>query len=68
MREWITTEYEKKNGRKPRGTKVWAFIPADGIWPNKMPVDAIAWIWGSYSDAKREVAMQYPEIDTWVVL
>lgn len=67
-REYDTTEYEYRHGRKPRGTCTWAFIPADSIWPGKMPADAIAWAWGSYADAKREVAKRHPEITDWKVL
>jgi len=67
-REWDTTEYEWSHGRKPRGTGSWAFVPADSIWPGEMPADAIAWAWGTYGDAKREVAKRHPEIDRWKVL
>jgi hypothetical protein len=69
-REFITTQYEFSHGKKPRGTGTWAFVPADSIWPdrNTMPQDAIAWAWGSYSDAKREVAAKWPSVSAWKVL
>lgn len=69
-REFITTEYEWAHGKKPRGTGNWAFVPADYIWPNKntIPFDAIAWAWGSYSDAKREVTKRWPSVTVWKVL
>lgn len=65
-----TTQYEFSHGKKPRGVGSWAFTPADAIWPNveTMPPDAIAWAWGSYSEAKQEVSKKWPEVDTWKVL
>ena len=67
-REWDTTEYEWNHGRKPRGVGSWAFVPRDHIWIGEMPADAIAWEWGTYSDAKREVARRFPAIQEWKVL
>lgn len=67
-REYDTTEYENSHGRKPRGIGSWAFVPADYIWHGEMPADAIAWAWGTYGDAKREVAKAYPAITRWTVL
>ncbi len=67
-RHWNTSEYEQRHGRKPRGAKIWAFIPTDAIWPGEIPYDGIAWIWGSYSDAKRQVSREYPEVAAWTVL
>jgi hypothetical protein len=68
--EFITTQYQWAHGKKPRGTGTWAFVPADSIWPDRdtMPADAIAWAWGSYTDAKREVARKFPNVDRWTVL
>ena len=71
-REFITTDYEFSHGKKPRGTGTWAFVPGDFAWPNgpnaPMPADGIAWAWGSYSDAKREVAAKWPSVSVWKVL
>ena len=69
MREFDTSDYEMVNGRKPRGTRNWALVPADYIYPkNRMPYDAIAWSWGSYSDAKRDAATRFPEVKVWRVM
>lgn len=71
-REFITTEYEFSHGKKPRGTGSWAFVPANYAWPDgpnePMPSDGIAWVWGTYSDAKREVAKRWPSVTFWKVL
>lgn len=69
-REFITTQYEFSHGKKPRGLGSWAFVPADSIWPDTetMPSDAIAWAWGTYSDAKREVSKKWPTVSAWTVL
>jgi hypothetical protein len=67
-REWVTTEYVCAHGRAPRGLGTWAFIPDDGIWPGEIPQDGIAWAWGTYSEAKREVAARHPEVTCWRVL
>ena len=67
--EFITTEYEWAHGKKPRGIGSWAFVPSEYIWRSTtMPADAVAWAWGTYTDAKREVARKYPTIERWVVL
>lgn len=67
--EWLTTDYEFAHGRKPRGTATWAFVPGDYAWPGStMPADGIAWAWGSYADAKREVAKAWPAVRFWKVL
>ena len=63
-----TKEYEFAHGKKPRGTAVWAFVPADYCWGENMPHGAVEFVWGGYADAKREVARKYPEIDTWRLL
>jgi len=64
-----TTEYQFSHGKKPRGIATWAFIPNDYCWPgDDMPADAIAWEWGSYSDAKRKVAAKWPAVTVWRVL
>jgi len=68
MRTYNTREYLNSHGSNPRGTGSWAFVPADYVWPNEMPSDAIAWAWGTYADAKREIANRHPEITAWVVL
>jgi len=67
-REFNTTEFEFSHGKKPRGLGTWAFIPAAGYWPAEIPADGIAWAWGTYTDAKREVTRKYPEVDVWKVL
>ena len=64
-----TTDYESTHGAKPRGVRHWALVPSDYIWPgDKMPFDAIAWAWGSYSDAKREVVNKWPAVTNWTVM
>jgi hypothetical protein len=63
-----TTEYEVAHGKKPRGTMVWWFVPADYCWGENMPDGAVESIWGGYSDAKHEVARKYPQISVWKVL
>ena len=63
-----TSDYEFTHGSKPRGNGQWAFVPADYCWGKDMPSDAIAWAYGNYSDAKREVAKRYPTIQVWTVL
>lgn len=68
MKEFITTEYQFSHGKKPRGFGHWAFIPADSYWPKEIPSDGIAWAHGTYTDAKREVARNYPEVHYWKVL
>ena len=66
---WIITDYVAKHGRKPRGLGNWAFIPADSVWPTgQIPEDGIAWEYGTYSQAKTEVARRYPSVWTWLVL
>ncbi len=71
-REFFTDEYELAHGRKPRGVGDWAFVPGNFAWPNgnndPMPQDGIAWVWGSYADAKREVAKRWPSVTFWRVL
>lgn len=67
--EFITTDYQFSHGKKPRGVGTWAFVPADHAWPgNTMPHDGIAWAWGSYSDAKRDVMREWPQVTYWKVL
>jgi hypothetical protein len=66
--EFNTTEYEFSHGKKPRGTGNWAFIPADSYWGSVIPEDGIEWLWGGYSDCKRELAFKYPAIEVWKVL
>ena len=70
MKEFDTTQYEWSHGKKPRGVGSWAFVPADYIWPKveTMPADAIAWAWGTYSEAKKEVSKKWPEVQFWSVL
>lgn len=68
MREFVTTEYQFSHGKKPRGSGHWAFVPADYVWPKEIPHDAIAWAYGTYTDAKKEVARKYPEVSRWSVL
>lgn len=73
-REFLTDDYENTWGRKPRGVGDWAFVPANYIWPSGQdgdwlpPYDSIAWAWGSYTDAKREVASKWPSVSAWRVL
>jgi hypothetical protein len=62
-----TSEYETAYGKKPRGTKVWYFVPADYCWGENMPEGAVESVWGGYADAKRAVSKRYPEIDLWTV-
>jgi len=66
---WVnTTEYEKVHGKKPRGHQWWAFTPNDNYWPRgDMPDDGIAWVWGYYSDAKREIDRKWPLVVVWQV-
>jgi hypothetical protein len=66
--QFKTHEYEFAHGKKPRGRGMWAFVPANYVWGDDMPEDAIAWANGTYTDAKREVAKRYPKIHVWSVL
>lgn len=68
MAQFVTKDYQLAHGRKPRGLRTWAFVPADYVWPGRVPTGAVAFVWGLYGDAKREIARQYPEIDRWTVL
>lgn len=69
MRYFDTEGFEFSHGKKPRGVGSYAFVPSDYIWPGgTMPEDAIAWAWGTYTDAKREVARKYPKVTSWTVL
>jgi hypothetical protein len=63
-----TRDYEFAHGKKPRGDGWWAFVPADYVWKGDMPSDGIAWVGGTFSEAKREVAKRHPAIDVWSVL
>lgn len=68
---FTTTDYEFAHGRRPRGVASWAFIPADGVYGGDLagiPADGIAWAWGTYGDAKREVAGKWPGVSVWRVL
>lgn len=68
--EFDTHQYEFAHGRKPRGTGSWAFAPADYDYREieAVPDDGIAWGWGLFSDAKREVALRFPSVPAWTVL
>lgn len=68
-RTFNTREFELSHGSKPRGRGNYAFVPANYIWPdNTMPHDAIAWEWGTYTEAKRSLIQRFPTITEWVVL
>lgn len=67
--DFDTRAYALSHGKQPRGFGMWAFIPADSIWPDgEMPHDAICWAHGTYSDAKREATKTYPKVQRWSVL
>lgn len=69
MREFITYKFEWSHGSKPRGVGSYAFIPEQGYYPDEnVPDDGIAWAWGTYTEAKREVVKRFPKVDRWVVL
>lgn len=68
MAQFVTKDYQLAHGRKPRGLATWAFVPEDYVWRGFVPTGAVAFVWGLYGDAKREIAQQYPEIDCWTVL
>lgn len=66
--DFTISEYEWAHGRKPRGFGQWAFTPADGIYPGECPEDGIAWQFGMFSEAKRDVAKRFPSVGFWRVL
>lgn len=68
MKMWDTHEYEMAHGCKPRGVGSWAFTPMDSNYRSEPPEDGIAWAWGSYGDAKKEVAKRFPRVMYWTVL
>lgn len=69
QKEFITTDYEAKHSKKPRGGGHWGFVPADYVWPNgKAPYGAVFFVWGSYSDAKKAAVAVCPEVQSWKVV
>jgi hypothetical protein len=63
-----TKEYIAEHGKKPRGTKMWAFVPFGFLWGDDMPDGAVAFDFGTFSDAKKMVADRFPHIEVWKVL
>jgi hypothetical protein len=70
MAEFNTKHYESAWGAKPRGHGHWAFAPARSLWPAdvEMPEDGLAWAFGTYSEAKRDVRRAFPSVDAWEVM
>lgn len=68
MPEFQTREFENAHGKSPRGRGSWAFVPAGYIWPREIPEDGIGWAYGTYTEAKREIARRHPEVAVWNVL
>lgn len=67
--EFDTTEYEFSHGSKPRGRGSWAFVPvkreAGGF---SFPYEGVAWVKGTYTEAKRDIRREYPKVQVWKVL
>ena len=68
MRTFDTTQYVWAHGKAPRGTGHWAFVPADYVWPKEMPYGAVEFAYGTYGEAKKDLAVKYPEVTDWLVL
>lgn len=67
--EFDTTEYEFSHGCKPRGRGSWAFAPLavrPGPW--SFPSEGMAWVKGTYTEAKRDIRREYPTVQVWQVL